>query len=433
MTRPVIILFLLIFLFSGPAIFSQEAGSELFEFDFDSLFDEPPPLPEDGSSPEKGSSEPAEPSALRTNFRPRGFSIDASYSFIGGFSPGLSEVPWADAERDSEYSYVLGIEASAALALDFQISNSMRVRQVTGFSFPSLNLEIKEFFLDYNFSERVFARAGKFTANWGISRNYEFANLLSRIPSVITSPGDPYMFKLDIPIGIGGAQLIALTRRGFMDYDGNSDPSFKEIGYGGKYNLAFRRADIDLSVFYHDLLPLYGAFSVKSTLFRKTEVYAEGLISVSHENWDNVRLSGNIGFIQDFLADKLTVNAEFFYNGEKNALWYEPENDIKEAEVSSLVGGINTALNVVWRPVNWKSFRIYGRFLYGYEENTGLFVPGISFSPFENMTVYLIGNIALGSYDGTYYRQNEDKRNRPFGVTLAVQVSGNYRYGWYEH
>ncbi|MDR1747682.1 MAG: hypothetical protein LBR47_01315 [Spirochaetaceae bacterium] len=433
MFRSRVLFFLFSFLCTGFVLFSQEAGAELFDFDMDSLFEEPLAIPEkDIPSADAAPSAPADTGGTRTNFRPRGFSIDASYIFNGGFSPGLSEVPWAGGAREPQYSTVLGVEATAAVALDFQISNSMRVMQKTGFSFPSLNLEVKEFYLDYNFAERVFARAGKYIVNWGISRNYEFANLLVRIPSEITSAGDPYILKLDIPIGIGGFQLIALTRPGFMNYDGNSDPSVKEIGYGAKYNLAFRYADVDFSVFYHDLLPLYGALSVKSTLFDKTEVYAEGLFSISHKTWDNIRLSGNVGFVQDFFGDKFTVNAEFFYNGENNALWYQPENDIRDAEVSNLIDGINTALNVIWRPINWKGFRVYGRFMYGFSENTGLLIPGVSFNPFENITVYLIGNMVLGSYDGTYYRQNEDKRNRPFAITLAVQVAGSYRYGVYE-
>jgi hypothetical protein len=409
-----------------------DAGNETeASWDIDSLFDEPPAGAGEAPPEEApGAGEGSSAGILAGSLRRAGFGLDASCYAYGGITPGWSEAPWFRDEEEAVYSHVVGMILSGGLGLDFQISDTLRIKNTFGYSFPGFAFQVSEFFLDYNLAERVFFRAGKYIHNWGISTNYPFTNLLSRLP-----PGNPggnsYVIKADIPIGIGGVEMLALTRDGFIANP--SAPAFQEIGFGGKYNLAFRWADIDAGVFYHKTMPLRWLVSVKSTI-RNTEIYSEAIASIAHETWDDFRFSANIGFLRDFFGEKVTLNGEVFYNGENNAVWFRPETDLREADVSPFIDGFNGAVNVIYRPRpgGWKDLRFFTQCLYSFEENTAYLVPGLSLAPFPHISAYLAVPMALGSRDGTYYTNNADNQNRPFTVVFLVSVNGSYHFGHYQ-
>jgi hypothetical protein len=205
-----------------------------------------------------------------------------------------------------------------------------------------------------------------------------------------------------------------------------ASPAFDEIAYGIKYNLAFPGADIDMGAFYFHEMPLRFFVSVKTTL-GNTEVYTEALAATPYETWETLKLSGSAGFVQDFFRGKFTVNGEVFYNGESDGEWWRPKTDVKDAGTSPFIQGLNTAMNLIYRP-GVLGMRIFCQFLYGIEEETAQLVPGISIKPGDLITVTLTVPMALGSPDGTYYRSNADKNNRPFSIMLGISFSGSFRY-----
>jgi hypothetical protein len=384
--------------------------------DFDSIFDnarDTEEIPDDSSE-----------DTILDTLRDR-VIVAADYNFMAGFSPGWAQAPWFDEGR--EFSYVLGAKMDAVLSLDFRLSESLRVWNSFSFSVPEENVfSIKEFYFDYNMNRLFYLRAGLFTIAWGISPNFPFTNLPARIPGK-NSVGDSYIGKLDIPIGIGGLQLIGMTRQGFMD--DASAPKFDEIAYGFKYNLAFSGADIDAGLFYYAEMPLRFFASLKTTVVN-TELYIEGLAAVSHDTWDDVRFSGSTGFIQDFFRGKLTVNGEFFYNGERGTeWWYQGKSEVNNEESSPLFGGFNTALGLIFRP-GIIGMRIFCKALYAVEENSAQLIPGISIKPGDLVTVTLTVPMALGSRRGYYYN-NVDMADtpRPFNIALLVSFQGSFRYG----
>jgi hypothetical protein len=426
------ILFCLGFFLVFSAVCPAADGED--NWDLDSMFDE-----EAAENADAGGGGEEEPLNQNTIFpsgenilsgllRRRGFSLEADYFFYGGFSPGWSQAPWHWEGSDEEYSHILGGEMKAGIGLDVQLSQSLRVKASVAFVIPAVELYIRDFFLDYNLRDLLFLRAGKYYYNWGISPNYPFTNLLSRIPAG-NSGGDSYILKANVPIGIGGIEALALTRSGFMADPGK--PNFSDLGYGGKYNLALRWADFDLGGFYHDKMPLRFFLSVKSTIFN-TEVYSEAMVSSEHDPWGNIRGSANIGLIKALFLNKLTVNGEFFYNGEKDAFWFSPKGSLDDEKTSPFIEGFNLAFNVLFRPGGLLGLRVYTQCLYNINENTVQLVPGVSIDPFSHVRVSLAVPMALGSQAGTYYRFNADKDNRPFSIVFLVSISGDYRYGKYE-
>jgi hypothetical protein len=409
------------------------------DWDFDTLFDEPEEIPPDSQDGESGPGDTAgkdgpqsglikENSALAGLLRRSGFSLDLSYSANGGFSPGWSESPWFAGDYESEYTNILGVNLYSYLGVDVRVSESFRAHSSVGFTIPEKSgFFLSDFYIDYTLFKRVFFRVGKFGHNWGISPNFPAANLLSRIPP--GSPrnggadwGDPYILKVDVPIGIGGLQLLTLTRPGFISGD---TPDFKELGYGGKYNLAFTWADIDVGVFYHQEMPLRGSLSAKTTV-KDTELYVETMGVVQPKTWDGYSFSVNAGVIQDLFNDLITVNAEIFWNGEDDAFYFNPKTELEAAKSSPFFSGLNTALNLSIKP-NWIwDFRFVLASRWVLDTNSAYILPGLTFSPLSHLDVSLGFPIALGSRNGRYYRNNQDKNSRPFGIALLVNLHGSY-------
>jgi hypothetical protein len=425
--------FLLLFVLWSPS--PAPAQGDALDWDFDTLFDEPEEVSPDpaeggggtGDPPGKDNAASGESSGLVDLLRRSSFSLDLSYSANGGFSPGWSESPWSAAGRSSEYSHILGVNLYSYLGMDLRISESFRAHSSLAFMVPEkTGLYLMDLYLDYQAFNRFFFRVGKFTQNWGISPNFPMANLLSRIPEN-NSGGDSYILKIDIPIGIGGFQALTLTRPGFMQ---GSTPEFKELGYGGKYNLAFTWVDIDAGFFYHDAMPLRGFVSVKTTV-KDTELYFETMGAIQQKTWDGFSFSANLGLVQGFFNDRFSVNGELFWNGEDDAFYFNPKTELEDAASSPFFPGLNAALNMVFKP-GWKGnlrFALAARWVL--DTNSAYILPGLSFGPLPHIDVSLGFPIALGGREGRYYRNNPDRNNRPFGIALLINLSGSYNRSFF--
>lgn len=390
--------------------------SSLFD-DIDSFFEEPPPGTDGADLNDKNTA-----GSLAGLVRQRGFTFDAAYEFHGGAAPGWSEAPWYRSEERS-LSYRPGVRMRAVLGMDIQISEVFRVKSSGGAELPEADYFLQEFFFDYNLFDAAFVRGGRYDLNWGISPNYAFANLLARVPPG-GAGGDSYILKIDVPVGVGGLQALLLTRGDFIH---GAEPQYRDTGFGGKYNLALPRADIDFGAFYQRGLPLHWFASVKSTI-GNTEVYADAVTAIQNERGDGLYAAASAGFVQDFFDDKLTVNGELFYNGEENALSFTPETGLEDEKISPFIGGFNGALNVIFRPGGAKNLRFFVNCLYSLKENSAQLVPGLRFNPLRHVEVSLAVPMALGGRDGFYYTNNADKYNRPFSLVLLVSLSGNFRY-----
>ena len=349
--------------------------------------------------------------------------LEAAYGFIAAFSPGWSEVPWYNGNDKREYSYLLGARMEALLSLDLSLTEALRVHNAFYFSVPDNSIfSIYEFYFDYNIQNRAFLQAGLYEIAWGISRFYPFTNLPALVPNNQGNPGNAYIGRLKIPIGIGGLEILGMTRSGYME--DKSSPTFKEFAFGMKYNFAYQSADIDAGLLYHKELPLRSFVSLKTTV-KDTELYSEGLVSVSQEKGHKTCFSGNFGIARDFFNGKLTVSGEVFYNGESDSAWWRQKTEALEESVVDLYKGLNGALAFIIRP-GIIGMRIFAQALYTYEENSVWLVPGISIKP-GGINITLSVPMALGERRA-YYRNNTDEDNRPFSIILGVSFNGKLRY-----
>lgn len=403
---------------------AQEGAS--LDWDIEAIFDEPP-------KEEEKKQAPAPASAVGGLVKKNGYVFDAAFQFIGGIIPGWDNAPWNfDAGKD--YSTNPSVKMKATFGLDAQISEVFRVKSTVYFEIPNesstnnLRFYLDDFFFDYSLYNTVFLRAGKFTLNWGISRSYGFTNLLSRIPASKYS-NDPFILKMDIPLGIGGIQLLTLTRANLL---GNVTPVREDFAYGGKYNLAHTLFDLDIGAFYQEGMDLRAFLSLKTTLWN-TEFYNEWLGAIDSENWNGFSGAVNLGFLKDFSVfdRKLSVGGEVFYNAENNAIWYSPETDIRGSEVYRFLEGFNLALNLLFRFGGKGNPRLFVQALYAVEQDSARLIPGFRLSPWQHVDFYFAVPMSLGSKDGYYYLHNEDPRNRPFSFAMLVTIKGSARASHY--
>jgi len=424
--------FLIIFLsLSLSLIYAQGSqGSpqeiDLLDVDFDdldSLFNEDKSL-EDKQNP-------VQESTILDNVRRRGIEFNASYFFRGAVNPGWDMYPW-DFDGNEQFSWALGIEMGSSLSINAQISESFRVISVFTYQIPGFNLTLGDFFFDYNFFNKLFLRAGKYEQGWGISPNFAFTNLLSRITSPIDelfppAAGPSYIAKFDIPIGIGGLQLLTLTR---FNIAGGEAPPKEYFGYGGKLNLAFNWADFNLGLYYQEFMATRAFLSIKTVLF-KFDVYNEWLLTYNNHTDNSVKLSFNIGLSKAFFNNKFEINAEYYYNGEETTLYYRPQSEFRVADTPPFLRGDNAALNLLYRLDGKINPRVFASILYG-DESYSL-VTGIRINPISHMEFYFAIPMVLGNKDSHYYKNSFNilDQHRPFSFVLYVSFTGGVRASQY--
>jgi hypothetical protein len=409
-------LYLLIFIFAHN-IQAQETGLIDWDIDsFDSIFDEPWP-----ESAQEQENEENAPSVL-DSVKKRGLVASVSYEFQGSIAPGWNMRPW-EFNGDEVFSWGQGVKMNSSITLDARLSENFRVITTLGYSIPGFYFTLGDFFFDYNFFNTVFFRAGKYEHTWGISG---FTNLLARVPDG-SSGGPSYVLKADIPIGVGGIQALALTR---ADVAGGVVPTKSDIGFGGKYNLAFRSLDLDTGVFYQDNMPLRGFLSFKTTIF-DTELYNEWLLAVNTHADNETSFAVNLGWGRDFFDGKVTAGGEFFFNGEGTTYFFRPETSLRDAETVPFTELFSMSFSILYRFSALGDPRFFVSVSYLPSQASAQLIPGFRITPISNIEVYLAVPMALGSKDSYYYNHTADVINRPFSVMLYVTLSDSVQAGSY--
>jgi len=415
-------------------LFNVSAQENLsLDWDIESIFDGPASDKE--ASDESSYDAPNDESQITVlqKINRRSLTFDISYGFAAGVSPGWTEPPWNDSGANS-FSWNPGAKLGSSFGLDAKISNVFRVISNFDFTLPddgSFRFNLRDFFFDYNLFDAVFFRGGKYNLKWGISPNYGFTNLLVRVPDSVNFGYDSFILKADIPAGVGGFQLLALTRANLI---GGAKIDIGKIGFGGKYNLALRKIDMDAGIFYQQGMPVRSFISLKTTL-SNTEVYTEGLAAFDSGGMQNISGAFNLGFAHEFFDKKLAVNGEFFYNNEGNSFFYSSKTDFLEAKTSPFIDGINAALNLRYSFGGKGNPRFFLQTLYALSENSARIVSAFRLSPLSHVEFYLAFPMDLGNKDGYYYKnsiiQNRDGKPLRFAAIFLVSLSGSLRFTAY--
>lgn len=420
----------LLTLLLAPSLAAQSDGSTdgLLDGwdDIDSLFAE---APEEESFPEEElSEENTEAVTLMSSIRPRGFTLSFSGSANAGLNLNWASQPWAwNSLSALKPGYSAGVGLSGSMGLDLQLSQDLRLKTALSVSYPQFSLAnaISEFYMDYNLGSTAFFRAGLFGANWGQALNFPAGNLIARVSEDWS--GNPYMFRATVPIGVGGLEAVALLR------GGSTAPRLRELGWGLKYNFALQNADIDLGAFYHDKMPLRAYSSLKTTLFGSYETYFEVMGAIDQHYWKSFSFTVDAGVSNTYFDDRLALNAEVFYNGEKNGFFWgsdEIENILKGSSQSSALpfySGWNTALNIAWKAGGKHDIRLGLSWKHDFSSMSGQIIPAISGNLISGIGFAASATCILGP-NGSGYGTAASK----FSLYAGITVSGSYSYAHYE-
>jgi len=416
--------------------------------DVDDLFgsSEPAEEPEIEPEPEPNTVEEevvvAEEEALLVDLvRGSSVSLSGDFLFNIGYTAGYTSVPWvpggvagssggsggsssSSSAAFSGFSQGAVTDSKSIMSLNFRIAPIFRVFLSFKFSFPTFKTEIAEFFADYSFKDVVYMRAGRFTLNWGISRYHPFTNLTARLPSSYvlhdsTEPlhdADSYGLRVSIPVGAGGFEFIGFTRNGFMVDPYH--PARDEIGWGGTYNLAIPAFDLTVGSFYiKNLNPRFFA-SLNTTLFNNLDTYTEAVLSYNLDN-SEITYGANIGFLYGLFNQQLQLSAEYYYNTENTDLF------VKGSEFP-LIYGHNIAGGITYNPKNI-NLRTYALVKYNVDENSGLFIPGLSWNPLPYFTLTTIVPVIFGNPNGAYMRyQPAENEGRPASLVIMAILQARF-------
>ena len=423
MKQHILLLALLISMLTLASLAAQQREGT-FSWDIDTIFNTASAEPSTSTSNDENVL--SEVSLLELVRQP-GFVFDGTFEFLIGFAPGWNEVPWFDTE-ERIMTRAPAANMRVSFNIESQFSNILRLSSTLFFNIPHFDLQLGDFFFDYNLGEKVFIRGGKFNQRWGISSNFPFTDLLSRIPPKHSERyvNAPLIVRADIPIGVGGFQLLGLTRANLLEGE-----TFlrHDVGYGVKYNLALTWIDIDVGSFFQEKMALRGFLSIKTT-FGNTELYNEWLGAYDFYNDDRTKSAATaVGFIQEFFDGKLSINGEFFYNTELDSYRYVPETNLTEATTMLFPSGINLAFNLLYRLRIKGDLRFFLQSLYAPDQVSAQLSPGFRINPLEHLEFSLAVPMALGKKDGYYYQNPSDPagQNRPFAIVLMLALRGNLR------
>ncbi|NCN05942.1 MAG: hypothetical protein GW949_09955 [Spirochaetales bacterium] len=411
----------LVFLVLGFISWSQTPPSQDDPLDLDSLFDGEEVVQED---PPSTPSLP-QPTVLDRVQQRDPVELTSTFGLVFGYSPG-----WKDSLSASEYDGLSILTLGSYLGLRLAISPVLTVWTGVSFSYPGYVLDVTQLYADYTFSNGFLLSLGRRTLQWGRSPNFGFGNLLQRQADNPLSPVSTkslLVSRLSIPIGVGGLDLVIQNKDEYHSNPQSPDPL--RLGYGLQYVLAIEKLELDLRVFYQAGMAARLAGSGAIGLNEWLDLYGEGLIAASTlrldateiidptRPYDPLDFSLAFGSIFTLFDATLTINPEWYYNGE--------ESETIVPGPFPLFWGSNLALNVDFRPKDL-GIRAQLGSRWSFSTNTGIVLPGVSFDITRHLTFNLGAGFLFGPSHLGYPQNNPDPSpsNRSAFMTAALALNG---------
>lgn len=438
--RPIyILLALMLFLFSLHTVVAQDDSDR--SFDVDSLFENPKDEVQEDDVPEEeeAEDEQPEPSVLDKLQNDDPLQMKGSVRFTGGYSPGWTK----PLGRGGQYDAMPLVELSSSIDLLYAPSPVLSISQKFSFTYPDYDFELNELSIDYSFEEVAYLTLGLKKISWGRSPNFPFTNILQRQADSPLSAEDTQntiISRLSIPLGIGGIELVAQNKDEYQENP--ASPQAERIGFGGKYNFAAQRIDIDAGFYYQKGLSGRAFVSGTTTLTDWLELYAEALVVDSQtrsdvtqseqneeikDGWveiapgyelynNNPDYGANLGMVLNLFSDTLDLNAEYYYNGE--------ETEVKIAGARfPLFWGHNLALNAEYR-VPQAPLLLQLGYRYNHTFRTSFLAPRIRIDLMRHTTFDILSGMMWGPEEAGYRAENPDDNDRPTFIAFIFTLHG---------
>lgn len=330
------------------------------------------------------------------------FVIKSDYYLSFGLLTGSS-----DFNLDLTYTPYLSIDST--FSLESNINENLTAYQKVKVSYPLNTFDIKEFFMDTNFSNVLFLRIGKQSTNWGSSPFYEFSNLPRRFT------GSGLSLNLKKPISVGGVSTLLTVEDD--NWTQESAPEFEDIYMGVNVNtiLHFYESsfDIQLGYLYNEVLKHNLMTSVSTTLFGDIEVTSDVYLEIGDEFYATFSL----GFFNSFLNNKLTIAGEYLYNSAESI-----SNPVY-LTLPLLKGNSLTLLLDMKTFKNKLSFQTFS--IINYESTlSSIIVPGIEWHITNFMKLNLITAFFI-DYDSDFTFNGVNFNNKKYAPLINISIKGS--------
>jgi len=375
--------------------------------------------PED--SQEKTEEEKENTSVLEEMLDQTSLTLKSGFSLQLGYSPG-----WLDTDADpitEVYKDSSVWSLSSTLSADYRLNKQIRFYQSWSITWPDFDISLGQFYMDFTPTDNLLFQAGQYSLKWGESRNFSHTNLLGRLPSDYSGGTDPLTLRLSIPWGTGGIDAVSLSYNGM--WEDPKEPDIEEFGWGIKVNPPMGPYDVNLAFYYHPEMKIRSSLSLRTTLFQKLETYGELLMTVdpsledqtleSGETDKAIDYSANLGLYTDFFKQRLTLGAEYFYNGEESQL--EMTGNQWELYKEN-----NWAFYAGWKegPLDIKAYaRLHPK------SESGIIGPALTWKAMENLTLQAGGGWVWG--EEGYALDNPDPLDREAFTFIQLKFSGNWK------
>ena len=368
------------------------------------------------------------------------FSLSASFTFdpsaddilasmASGFD-NLSTRIFMDARPDSNF----------ALFAKADISYSTS---------DNLSYDLREMFVDFDWNDSVYIRAGKQTVNWGVGNFFRPANLIN-IENVDPEDPDaelagPVALKAQYPIDTNN-----LTGYLVLDDLANDIP----LALAGRYEFLFQGFEITTGAVYQYDSPLAAMLTVTGNINSDLSIFGEAVISTQQEKRfvindddspigisttqlpDDIFVQATIGGRYSYTSEdealRLNVSAQYYYNG----LGYADSSILidKQAEIGALLAnGSLSSADLRERGRNYAALHLSANDLMDSDLSPSLFWIGnlddgsgqmrasIGYGGFDYLTPSASYRYSYGEEGAEY-----SPRGESHSVSLGLSIRGSF-------
>ncbi len=342
---------------------SQEAGQDA---EIDSLFDSSSP----GVVSEAGTGSVLGDIAKKRSFD---FSISVESFAVGALG-------WADWPLSGAISGVDtagGFDGIFKASFDARPDASTRIHGFAEYDIPTAAFTLDELFVDRDFGNRIFIRAGKQVIGWGRGSIFKIGDLLDITDE---STAGSFAVKAFLPAGKAG-----FTAVGYYEAIASSVYSLVNANGALRAEYATGKTGVDFSGLLHgdgsgSLTAGAGTSLGGADLFAETRAdYASGSLA-----WKGI----TAGFMKEWVDPRLVITGEYRYKADSLA------GDIPAGHYSALAAG--------WKPATVHPLKLGVQWLHCAADGSGSLAALLKSTPFPGVDVELAVPFSYGDSGSAY-------------------------------
>ncbi len=257
--------------------------------------------------------------------------------------------------------------------------------------------EIDELFCDYTWLDTAFIRIGKHTMSWGQGRLFSPGNLMS-------GSEDGVAFRVSFPSVLSGLSFVSLLDENLIPSD--SSLSSKDVAAGALLDTLIGSYYYSVGARYQRYEGLRILNSLKRVVY-KTDLFTD-LVFTYDDNKEEYFFQTVAGFFREWADFKLY--GEYCFDGKT----YGGDDH----SIGIAVGYNNIFSSPVDFGLEWK---------HGFMDNSGKFLPGVSWSPWKFVKAYIAVPVNYGTSGSRYYNEDdEDLSGRRVACVMSLELSASF-------